>query len=180
MHDLRIGFGRVDPPSGIFPSLRHFSSVTRLTLNYVSFHSITDIRRTISSLAALNYLSLSRLRWSIVEPPQRIPTGFPPSNVRLSTLQIVAEGRAWLLDSRSVYLIEWFGRSGVASRLRFLFAWAMMILDTRMLAAVVSIIDAAKETLEEIGPEFGPEVPFGSGMRATSVIDALAEFFLPY
>ena len=69
---------------------------------------------------------------------------------------IIAADRTWLTDSRSTYLIEWIGNSGMVTRLQRLHLMQMMVLDVKMLAAVTAVINAAKEVLETCILEIGP------------------------
>lgn len=101
---LPIRDDRLHCPAGIFPALRQFTSITELSLSNVTFDSVTDVRRMISSFSALEYLRLRHLNWFQEQPANHLPRLYPPCCIRLSRLYISA-GRVWLLDSRSVYLI---------------------------------------------------------------------------
>lgn len=162
VHELRMGSGRFYPPRGIYPSMRQFKSVTKLTLSDITFHSLADLRQTVASFLAVKHFRLILPRWSDLDPSHRVPTSYPLCKARLYDLQIVAE-RAWLIDSRSTYLVEWFSRSGLVSDLHVLHTHTMMILNTKMLAAVTSIIETAKNTLRAVSLDFGPEVELGAG-----------------
>ena len=64
------------------------------------------------------------------------------------------------MDMRSVHLIEWLGRSGMLSSLTTLNMGQMMIMDTRMLAAVKLAIKAAAGAIEIITLALCHEIEF--------------------
>ena len=162
VHELRLGNGQFYTPPGTFPSLRQFRSITKLTLVQVTLISLADLRRTISSFLALDVLRLIDLHWfDLPASPTKVPFAYPPSKVRLSSLVISAQ-RDWLIDVRSIYLLEWFTRAGMVSRLQYLNMVRMLILDSKTLAAVQAIMEAAHETLLRIWIGVGPHVNFGA------------------
>lgn len=114
---LRLGDGQLFLPPSTFPSLRHFVSITDLTLAKVTFCSLADVRRTLSSFLAVKVLQLRNIGWANQDASQKVPTLYPPCKVRLRTL-VVEANRQWLLDNRSIYIIGWIGHSGMATSIR--------------------------------------------------------------
>ena len=156
---LRMGHGHAYFPPGVFTALRQFTSVTELTLAYVTFHSLADARRIMSSFLSLQFLRLRCLNWHGAHAAHLVPAMFPPCKVRPTRINVAAK-RTWLLDSRSAYLVQWIGRSGMASCLQDFDTDGMMILDEKMLSAVGSVLLAAQTTLKEVRLDLGPELKF--------------------
>ena len=163
---LRLARGLFHPAPCIFPAMNRFTSVTKLSLDEVVFYSTHDLRRTIGSFRALQILELWDISWHIksfsVDMSPR-SSYCPQSAVRLKKLLIVVD-RTWLLDRRSVPILEWLGKSGILSSLEVLSLCRMMILSSRMLAAVETAIQAAAISLEKVWLAIGPEIEFSKCM----------------
>ena len=111
--NLTIMRGTFDPPAGTFPAWRQFASITvitTLTLADITFSSLPDLRRIISSFLALDTLRIRYISWTESDPSYHVPTSYPPCKVRPFRIYVAAN-RTWLNDSRSAYLVEWIGNS---------------------------------------------------------------------
>lgn len=160
LRHLRLAEGHLyTPPGHAFElSLRRLTSVTRLVLYKLAFHSPVDLRRSVSAMHGLQSLVVS---WPSWHAPCRFPPPphFPRCRVRLHDVRIGAEA-AWLRDPRAVYFVQWLARSGAVESLCELALQQMMVLDGGMLAAVESVLEASKNTLEVLALSLGPDIDF--------------------
>lgn len=156
---LRMGYGRFCPHHGVFPAMRQFTSVSQLTLSSITFLSQADLRQTLNSFVALEDLRLFFLHWRYPDEHHKFTDGFPPSHLRLKKLAI-SSTNSWTQDLRSVHFIRWLGISGVSTRLQLLNTELMIITDSEMLAATKTLVQASRDTAQEIHIGFGHDVHF--------------------
>lgn len=157
VQNLWIGRCRLSFPSDTQP----FALVTNLALTHVTFDSLAEFQRIITSLVSLNNLMLRYLRWT-QEASQSDFEHHRSCPVRLSVLNLMPD-RRWLLDARSKLLVEWLAISGIVSRLCCLFmsnTVGITILDEDMLHAFRSVVAAAQGTLKRVELGFGTAIEF--------------------
>ena len=157
----RFTNGLFYPHASTFSAMRRFSSVHELSLFHVSLHTLADLRRTISSFTALRTLILLSPHWLHADS-HPLPASYFPCRSRIWSLYLGVT-HSWLHDNRSLFLVNWLGRSGITSCLRTLEMVQCTILDEPWLAAVEMLLNNCRDTITYTSIGFGPQVKFGSG-----------------
>lgn len=143
-----------------------FSYVTFIELSSwlrgrVTITSVSSLRQTIASLKPLRNLELAYFTWADSGSYNSQYPVRSHSRARLHKIGICAE-RNWLLDIRSAHFITWLAQSGTAGELVSMHFEQMMLLEERLLAAVATIVDAAKGSLRRFFFSVGPNLAIHS------------------
>ena len=158
------GHSMLPSPLSMAPLDTAFSSVTSIELgswDAVIACDVDGLCRTIVSLGLLRDLRLVHLAWGGEgsNSSQMLVTSH--SSARPHEIVICARHN-WLLDVRSAHFITWLARSGAASQLKSIHFERMMILDKRLLAAVATVINTSKGSLQHLFLSVGPDLTISS------------------
>ena len=138
-------------------SLRQFGAVKTLDLYGVAFYSLRHLQRVVCSFDELNILHASIFWRDSTDNVTHFER--PMTTARLKRLRISTNARG-ATDPRSVHFIEWLTLSGIVSSTEFIILNQMMILDDAMFAAVETMVESSKASLQTLSISFGPDVDF--------------------
>ncbi|GJE99841.1 hypothetical protein PsYK624_161140 [Phanerochaete sordida] len=144
------------PHPGSFGSLTHLPLASSWFGQTLSIPSVGGLCGTIAGTETLQRLWLREVIWSahVGHTPPVAPSR---SRARIRTLDI-AVGRRWLLDPGSVEFLTWLAHSGAVTDLTHMYLQHMMILEEKLLGALLAVLDASRRRLVMLACSFGPNL----------------------
>ncbi|KIP01588.1 hypothetical protein PHLGIDRAFT_123228 [Phlebiopsis gigantea 11061_1 CR5-6] len=167
---LRLRSGVLYPPPGrVFEvAMKQFTSVVSLTLSHMTFHSVHDVRRMICALSRLEALIIFKINWRKTNSEIVLRPAYPPApkTIRLHFL-FVGGDASWQNDVRSVYLVEWLGRTGICATVQTLSVLHLMACSKSMIAAMRTVIETARDLVRNLILGWAPDLDFDIAARDT-------------
>ena len=160
LEHLQFRIGTFYPPPRIpFEAcMRRSSSIVKLWLSKVAFHSVNDLRRMVSACRNMKDLQLFDCEWR-GKPKVTVADLRQLTSVRPTKVRIIGQAE-WIKDLRSASFLQWLAHSGALVSAETINLPRFIAGAGDMLAASQLVIHACRSTLDILYLYLSPDIDY--------------------